>query len=85
MQKKQTNSYAFSSLILSLFFWVPLINIFTSSLAVVFGFVALKELKSNKEQKGKAFAIAAITIGIVTLMLSFIGIILYYFFPELLE
>lgn len=73
----KAHPYAKTSLILALFSWVPALNIFTSILAIVFGITALKDLKGNKDYKGKGMAIAGITIGIVTLILSFIGFILY--------
>lgn len=76
----EVNLYSKASFVLSLFFWVPALNIFTNILAIVFGVVALKEIKKDKTQKGRGLAIAGITIGIVTLILSFIGFLLY---PEI--
>jgi hypothetical protein len=71
MAKKKTNVFAKASLIFALLFWLPALNIFTSILAIVFGVNFLKDLKTNDNQKGKAYAIAGITIGIITLMLIF--------------
>ncbi len=84
MEKKKSSGYAKASLIFSLFFWVPALNVFTSILAIVFGFVFFKELKKDKDQKGKGLAIAGIAIGIVALILSFFGLLIYYFFPQLM-
>jgi len=85
MPDKKIHTYAKVSFILSLFFWLPAINIFTSILAIVFGITFFIELKRDKTLKGKGLAIAGITIGVVTLVLSFVGMIIYYFAPELLE
>jgi len=68
-------TYARTSLIFTIFFWLPAINLITASLALVFGFVALKDIKTNK-QKGRGLAIAGITIAIVTIILSIVGFIL---------
>ena len=76
----KAHTYSKTSLILSLFFWVPALNIFTAILAIVFGVAALKDLKGNKDMKSKGLAIAGITVGIITLILSFVGLLLY---PEL--
>lgn len=83
--KKKINTYAKVSLILSLFFWLPALNIFTSVLAIVFGVVFFRELKEDKTQRGKGLAIAGITIGLVTLILSFAVLLIYAFFPHLIE
>ena len=77
-KKKKAHPYSKTSLVLALFFWVPALNIFTSILSIVFGVIALREIKGD--QKGRGFAIAGITISIVTIFLSFMGFILY---PEL--
>ena len=74
------NVYSKASFPISLFFWIPALNIFTNILAIVFGIIALREIKSDKDQKGIWLAIAGITIGTITLILSFIALILY---PEL--
>lgn len=85
MEKRKINIYAKASFILSLFFLVPALNLFTSVLAIVFGITFLKELKKDKNQRGKGLAIAGITIGAVTIFLSLLGFSIYYFFPQLLE
>ena len=77
IKKLKNNAYVVSSFIFSLFFWIPLLNNFTSILAIVFGFAGLKELKINKNERGKAFALIGITIGFVTIIISIIGFILY--------
>ncbi len=82
---KKINTYAKASMILSLFFWFPAFNIFTSVLAIVFGIVFFRKLKTDRNQKGKWLAIAGITISIVTLALSFAGLVIYSFFPQLME
>lgn len=85
MEKKKINIYAKVSFILSLFFWIPALNIFTSVLAIVFGFTFFSEFKTDKNQRGRGLAIAGITIASVTIFLSLLGLLIYYFFPQLLE
>lgn len=85
MSEKKIHAYAKAAFILSLLFWLPALNIFTSSLAVAFGIVFLTEFKKDRTLKGRGLAIAAITIGAVTLALSFMGMVIYYFTPELLK
>lgn len=82
---KKINTYSKLSIILSLFFWFPAFNVFTSVLAIVFGIVFFRKLKADKSQKGKGLAIAGITMGLVTLFLSFAGLLTYTFFPQLME
>lgn len=82
---KNINTYSKASIISSLFFWFPAFNIFTSILAIIFGITFFRKLKADKSQKGKGLAIAGITIGIVTLALSFGGLIITTFFPQLME
>ncbi|MBR9698997.1 DUF4190 domain-containing protein [Candidatus Woesearchaeota archaeon] len=78
-----TNTFAKLSFILAFFFWMPMLNFFTNTLAAVFGFVALKEMKKTK-QKGKWMALTGITVGIVATVLTLIGGFVYFFFPEIL-
>ena len=76
MKKKKINNYAKTSFIFAMFFFVPAINIFTSALAIAFGKAALNDIKENK-QRGRTLAIASITIGIVTLILTAIAFLTY--------
>lgn len=78
----KTNVYAKVSLIFALFFWLPALNIFTSILAIVFGVLTLKDLKAHQDEKGKGLAVFSITMGFITLALSFLGLVLYNFYPE---
>jgi len=82
-KKNNRNPNALASFILSLLFWLPLLNNFLAALAIVFGYVSLKDMKKNKDQSGRWMAIAGITIGIVTLIMSLIGFILFYTRPDL--
>ena len=75
--KKPYHSYAITSLIFSLLFWIPLLNLFTSILAIIFGFIAIKEIKTDKQSRGTGFAIFAITMGIFTIAVSILGFVLY--------
>lgn len=81
-EKKETSKYSKASFILSLFFWVPLLNNFTAALAIAFGYVALKEY-NPKTQKGRWMAISGVTIAIITILLSIVGLITFYVRPDL--
>lgn len=81
----ELHRYSRISFILSLFFFLPAINLVTSVLSIVFGIIALRELKEDKKQKGRAIAIAGISIGIVTLVISLSGMIIVYLFPGLIQ
>jgi len=74
--------YAKTSLITACFFWLPALNFITNTLAIVFGVLALKEVKTYKE---KIFAITGITVGIVTIVVSIIFIGIGVFNPELYQ
>ncbi len=78
--KKKIHVYSKTSFILSLLLWLPLLNIFTSILAIVFGVISLKELRSDNTRRGQGLSIAGIAIGIVTIMLSLVG---FFMFPEI--
>ena len=81
---KKINVYAKTAIVLTVLFWVPAVNIFTSILAIVFGFMALKDLKSNKNEIGRGIAVASIILGFSIMAFTFLGIIVSNFYPEIL-
>ena len=75
---KKDKSLGVTSFILSLFFWIPLLNIFLGTLAVVFGVGALKNVKKSPSRYGgRVYAIVGTVLGSLTIVLSLIGLILY--------
>ena len=68
--EKKDKSKALTSFILGLFFWVPLFNLFLGITGLIFGILALKEIKKEpNEYEGKGLAI----IGIVLCSLPILG------------
>lgn len=74
VQKKRSESYggssknsgfAIASLVLGLLFFLPFANI----LAIVFGFIALNQIKKNN-LSGKGMAITGIVLGILGIFIS---------------
>ncbi|MBN2454839.1 DUF4190 domain-containing protein [Candidatus Woesearchaeota archaeon] len=66
---KKRSSNAKISLILGLFFWVPLFNIILGLFAIYFAIRAMREIREGK-LSGKYFALAGF----------FLGVIPYYFY-----
>ena len=60
----RTNSFAIISFIFGLLFFIPLAPL----IAIIFGFLALSQIKHTKES-GKGFAIAGIILGFVWIVL----------------
>ena len=73
---KKVNRYSKIAFSFAILFWLPAFNIFTSAFAIAFGNAALNEIKEGKG-KGKGLAIASITLGIITIILSVVGFISY--------
>ena len=53
-------------------------------LSIVLGTVALSQIKKNPQQTGSGFAITGIVLGILSLILAFIGIAILIAFPQYL-
>lgn len=63
---------------LSMGFWIPLFNIGFAAVAIWQGVKAVRLADADpKSFGGRGRALAAVIIGITTLVLTFIGIILY--------
>lgn len=68
-------SKALTSFILGLVLWVPLFNVMCGVIGLIFGIIALKEIKKNPEEyEGKTLA----TVGIVLCAIPVVGSILYF-------
>jgi hypothetical protein len=66
------------SLIFSLLSWlIPLLA--GNILAVVFGLMALKEIRANPQLQGKKMAQWGIAIGIISIPLEFLFVILFLY------
>lgn len=64
--KKSRSGTAVLSFILSLSFWMPLLNYFICLMGIYLGFKALKDIRNGGgRHKGKLFALAGIVLGAV--------------------
>jgi len=79
-EKKPFHPYAIASFVMIFIAWLPLLNIFTSVLSIVFGYIALKEIKTLKQHRGRTLAIIGLVFGILTILMSILGVVLY---PEI--
>ena len=62
------------SFILSMFFWVPLLNNFLAIAAILTGIKALRQIKSDPEHHGgRRWAIAGIVLGALPLIIYLLG------------
>ncbi|MBI2140103.1 DUF4190 domain-containing protein [Candidatus Woesearchaeota archaeon] len=64
----QDNSRAVISLVLAVFFWIPLLNIPIAIASIYMGIRALKNIRERPQHySGRKYAVAAITISAITL------------------
>ena len=69
-EARKDKSKALTAFILGLFFWVPLFNLFLAIIGLVFGILALIEIKKNpNDYDGTPYAIS----GIVMCCLPILG------------
>ena len=73
--ESQTNVYAILSLIFGLLFFEPLAPV----LAIVFGFIALHQIKETREE-GRGMAIAGIVLGFFWILLLIVLAVLIFMF-----
>jgi len=82
MEKKKTKKrkgLAITSLILNVFFLIPILNIIFSGLAIIFGIRALSNIKNKpSEYGGKALAIIGVVWGIVIITTTIFSVFYYY-------
>ena len=72
MAKKVIRRSAIASLIIGMFFWVPLLNFVLGAAAIYLGISALKKIRGNPGiYKGKLLAVGGILLGIVPFYFSF--------------
>lgn len=75
----KNSGMAIASLVLGIigFFtsWIPIIGWIIVILAIVFGFVALNQIKKNPNLKGKVLAIIGIVLGFIGLIIPILQII----------
>ena len=69
-----SGNFAKTSIICSLLFWFPAINLISCILAIVFGIASIR-----RKEKGLGLAIAGLTIGIITVIFAVVGSLVYYF------
>jgi hypothetical protein len=69
----QKNGLAIASLVLGLFFWLPIFGVLCSGLALIFGITALMNCKQNpQEYDGKILSVIGIVLGAIGLFLPVI-------------
>ena len=66
------NEFAIASLVLGIFSFIQLLGIEKAALAVIFGFLALREIKREK-MSGRNLALLGIVLGVV-----YVVAVLYY-------
>lgn len=71
----QTNTLSILSLVFGILFFIPIAPI----LAIVFGFIALRQIKHGK-QEGKGMAITGIVLGFFWIAIYLLIIIFFIFF-----
>ena len=76
-RRKEAHVLARAAFLLSYVCLIPALNYITSTLAIILGISALKDIKKSG-QKGRSLAITAIALGAVALALSIVGAIVYY-------
>ncbi len=78
-QKLPFSGLALVSLILGLFFFIPIFGLVQGILAIIFGVIGLKQIRNGKS-RGKQFAIAGISLGIIGILFT-VGLygVLFYF------
>ncbi len=78
MVETKTSGMAIASMVLGicsvLLFWVFILDIILGILAVIFGFVALNEIK-KKGTKGRGMAIAGVVTGFAGILIVIIAVI----------
>lgn len=77
------SKFAIVSLVLGIFSFIQLFGLEKGILAVVFGFLALNEIQSDPEMKGKNYAWVGIVLGTLYLVLTIT--LLSIKFPQLKE
>lgn len=76
---KKRKGEAIASIVLNLFFWIPVLSILFSSLAIILGIKALIKIKNNpSEYGGKVLAFIGIVWGAAIIILS--AFFYYYFY-----
>ncbi len=68
---------------LSLGFWIPLFNIAICITSLIFAVRALRQYRKDPEHfGGMGYIMAAFILSITALVLTFLGLIIYYFFND---
>lgn len=74
---KKSKGTAIASFLFGLTFWIPLLNLIFSLMAIYLGLKALKNIKAEPvKYGGKWFAIAGITFGVVVYIAYLTGLVM---------
>jgi len=79
MTDKKDSFYAKTAFYLSLGFWVPLFNIVLCTVSVILAWKAINlNIKEPKKYGGRGYAITALVLGGIALILTIIYFLEYY-------
>ena len=74
MQKK-SRAMAITSFVFSLFFWVPLLNLFFGALSIYLGIKSIRKIKKEPNlYGGRWLAIIGITLSVIVYITYFTGV-----------
>lgn len=77
--------FAIASLVCGLLMWVPLFNAVLGPLAIIFGVLGIKRIKTDPHRYGgQKIALVGISLGIIGTVFLLISLYIKIFKPELL-
>jgi hypothetical protein len=83
LEQKKDKVFAITALVCGLMMWVPLFNFILGPLAVIFGVLAIKRVRSEPERYGgQVIAVIGLILGLVSVIFTIIGVYASLFHPE---
>ena len=77
-RRSRVSEFAIASLVLAIMEFVHVLNLEKSLIAIVFGILALKKIKTEEGLKGKNLAVAGIVLGIVGVVVTIVFTIVFW-------